>query len=179
MKASRRPPRAKPRVLTPPTIQRIHERRRMGIPFAEIARELGISHESARQGFEMAPPAVEGASTSGETTNPINEAPLEPVASTEANRDETTGPVNPGAMARDEIEKLVVALGEESRIARSTGETGQFIQIASKLAAAAHTLAKLTPPPPVNFDESPDMVDAARRGREKILERVRRSREGA
>ena len=65
-----------------------------------------------------------------------------------------------------------------AREAKKRNDDGVYMQIAKVASALIAQLARLTPPDPIDHDNAPDMVSAAQRARDLILERVRRRAQG-
>jgi predicted transcriptional regulator len=152
------------RKLTPPIVAKIHALQRTGLNQVQIASKLGIAQATVHNGLkETDPNAGKAAKRSSKRLPPLKKSKT------------------PETM--DDLRTLVAehvrALQDLANDAKRRENTSVYLQLAKASMALVKELARLTPPERGDEDDAPDMVEAARRAREKILERVRRRARGA
>lgn len=143
------------RKLTPPVVAKIRARQRAGLNQTQIAAELGISQATVSHGLKE--PAPKPARSSKRAARIRR-------ATTPESMDDL----------RSLIAEHVRSLQDLAERAKRDKNTGVYLQLARAAGNLIKELARLTPAEPPDENASPDMVEAARRAREKILERVRR-----
>jgi predicted transcriptional regulator len=152
------------RKLTAPVVAKIHALQRTGLNQVQIAAKLGIAQATVHNGLkERDPNPGKSAKRSSKRLPPL------PKTKTP----ETTEDL------RALIAEHVRQLQDLANAAKREKNTAVYLQLARASSGIIKELARLTPPDHDDEDAAPDMVEAARRAREKILERVRRRARGA
>jgi predicted transcriptional regulator len=142
---------------------KIHARRRAGLNQTQIARELGISQGTVSLALQKPPPALpRKASSSSSKKAPLVHSPAP------TSRDDL----------REQLGKMIATITQLAEEARARQDPHVYLQFARVASQSIKELSRLMPPPPPDANDSPDVIAAADRAREKILERVRRAAKG-
>lgn len=177
------------RKLTPIVVQQIHARRAQGLTQAEIAAEMKLSQGSVANALKIPPssdmgtwarppprvgPAVveigKPQVPRSEPSPELEEAePDEPV--------ELTGPTPQALLSM--AWKTAQRLERYADAAERNQDAGAFKALAKDLIATIKELARLTPPAPPDPEQAPDMLEAARLGREALHALIDRELERA
>lgn len=179
-----RPPR-----LTPEVVEAIRARRKAGATYELLQREFGLSKGAvgdAVNGHGVAAPKP------GRRRDKAATVPEEPAADAPAVLDAARALVARAESGEtDALDALRRALDPEAGDALATvrrclatadrllrrvpsEDVASFATLARLSTAAAIAIGKLTPPPTQSAEDSPDMVAAAQRARDKLREYVQR-----
>jgi predicted transcriptional regulator len=144
-------------------LARIHAARRRGLNQTEIARSLGISQPTVSNALKQPAPAPPRSSKTSSSSKP---PPVR--TATPTSRDDL----------RAQLGKIIATITDLADEARKRQDPHVYLQFARVASSAIKELSRLIPPPAPDENDSPDVIEAARRAREKILERVRRAAKG-
>lgn len=145
---------------------KIHAKQRAGLNQTQIANELGIAQGTVSIGLRQKPPELPRDSKRSSKT--ASRRPPAKRAEAPKTRDEL----------RERLGALIATIEDLAAKAQTEGNLGVVLQIARVSNGLIKELARLTPAPKGDEEESPDMNEAAKRARQKILERVRRRARG-
>lgn len=171
--------------LTAQVIAAIQERRRGGASYAALAKEFGLSQGSIANALKAQAPKPKRSKPRRKPTK--KKAAKSPPA--QATQLEGASASTPPPAADDLVSLLSRQVATLERIARSMIEVDEdgdeqinvagFASLQRVLNASVNLLNKITPPPPVDHDESPDMLAAAERAREQLHKLLARALERA
>lgn len=178
--------------LTPDVIAQIQRRRAQGADYVTLAREFGVSQGSigtALKATPTKPAARKRRPPAPVETTPAKRAskarrPPPPPESDPGDDDGDTDDVNPIVLLRRQVTALE-RLAKEAHDGDSTPckECGRgmpniaaFATLSRVINTSLALMGKLTPPPPLDPEASPDMQAAAAAARAKLADLVGKAR---
>lgn len=167
------------RELTPEVVADIRRRRRSGVPLSELEKEFGFSRGSIVNALKPKAKAAPARKGKRGAKAAAADAPPDPIAIPEV----AEGTCQHCGRSDDENGRALRVLNRNADVIeamlKKMAETGDVVatdRLLRSLSALTAQVAKMTPPPADDPDASPDMVAAAERAREKLLEVARRRR---
>ena len=162
------------RKLTDELISRIVARHRAGLSYEQLADEFGLSRGSIGNAIKAA-----GKVPSANPSSPVATEPAPGASPPTAIEGESAelSELDAGDLRRM-LTALIRTLDALAKEAHARGDGAVFARMAKTAESLIAQLRRLTPPEPPDHDNAPDMVAAAKRARELILERVRRRTQG-
>lgn len=163
--------------LTDAVVSAIHARRRAGVPYADLAREFSLGIGSISRALKMPEPVTD--EVPGVRRRPrkpfVATVPAAPSVAAGAGHPDDDGPAERegGPALLSLLERQVDALEGLAKAAKA--DPAAFLAINRSMNSSIALLAKLQPPPPPDHENAPDMVEAARRCREKLHELLDRA----